>query len=391
MASSLPSLPVEVIEAITDKLNPRNLFSLRLSCKEINQKTLHRFGQACFTTLRTDLTHDNLQRLQSVSKSAQFSHFVRTLVIKAGNSFLGQGFYWDRLEAGVHSGCVDPWLSSGVQLLQDILKGMTKCNSFHIHSLGGMEEYYGKDYLQPSDAVGIILFVIAETGLPVKSFFVDFINQGSGSVDAKRLQMSLCQRPAFRNAWKTVEELRLEHSLTPENFDWAKDLILQTTSLKKLLLHFNFDHTTSFIGSLLAFPHVFQGLQEFGLECAHVTVNMLSSILIDSHSNLLVLSFWHVYLQQGTWVALLEQLRGSLPRLASINVNWPKEYSNDQIIHIQFPALEDNEVIPGSNGRKFELSYRKWKGQRRVWGASYRGRLGMDKALDILAESAVHT
>lgn len=391
MASSLSNLPVEVIEAISDRLNPTDLFSLRLSCKEINQKTLHRFGQAYFTTLRTDLTHDDLQRLLSISKNGQLRHFVRTLVIKDGNNDLGRGFYWHRLEGGNCSGCVDAWLSPGVQMFRDILKGMTKCNSFHIHSVGGLEEHYETEYLLPSDAVGIILFIIAETGLQIKSFFVDFRTRGSGSMDAKRLQMSLCQRPTFRNAWKTVEELRLEHSLTPETFDWAKDLVLQTTGLKKLSLHFEFDHTTSFIDDLLAFPHVFQGLREFKLGCARVTVNMLSSILIDSRSNLLVLSFWHVYLQQGTWAALLEQLRGGLPSLERVDVGWPKEYSNDEIVHIQFPALEDNGVIPGSNGRKFELRYKKWKGQKRIWGVSYRGHLGMDKALEMLVESAVPT
>lgn len=274
-------------------------------------------------------------------------------------------------------------------MLQDILKGMTNCKSFHIHNLGGMED--NTEYLLPSDAIGIILSVVAETGLPIKSFVVDFRNRGSGSVNAERLQMSLFQRPTFKNAWKTVEELRLEFSLASETFDWAKDLVLHTTSLKKLALHFNFDQSTSFISNLVAFPHVFQGLQEFKLGCANVTVNMLSSMLIDSRANLRVLSFWHVYLQQGTWVAVLEQLRGSLPLLESINVDYPKEYSNEEIVHIQFPALEDNRVIPGSNGRQFELRYKKWKGQKRVWGASYRGRLGMDKALEILAESAVHT
>ena len=83
--------------------------------------------------------------------------------------------------------------------------------------------------------------------------------------------------------------------------------------------------------------------------------------------------------------------KGSLPLVERIDVNLANEYSNDEIVRIQFPALEDNWVIPGSDGRKFELGYVKWEGQKRVWGASYRGRLGMDKALDILAESAVHT
>ena len=387
MALLLSNLPVEVIEAITDNLDPTSLFSLRLSCKEINQKTLHHFGQACFATLKTDLSHDNLQRLESISKSEQYRPFVQTLVIDTRNQGLGQGFHWHRLEEG----CVDTRLSSGVQLLQDILKGFTECQSFRIYGFGGIEDDPAMKYLLPSDVVYIILSTIAETNLPVKSFFVDFRDRGFSSLDVKRLQMSLCQRPTFRNAWKTVEELNLEHSLTSDTFGWAKDLVLHATSLKKLSLHFHFDYTTSFIADLLAFPRVFQALQELRLGSAIVTFNMLSSILNEACTNLRVLSFWHVYLQEGTWVAIFEQLRGSIPLLETIRIHWPKEYINDEIVHIQFPGLEANREIPGSNGQKFELKYKKWKKQRRVWAASYHGRLGMDKALDILAKSAMHT
>ena len=286
---------------------------------------------------------------------------------------------------------MDTRLSSGVQLLENILRGMTKCNSFRIQTSGGLEHDPIMECLLPSDVIGIILSVIAETDLPVKSFFVYYNNIGLSSVGARRLQMSVCQRPRFRNAWKTVEELDLEHSLTPDTFEWAKDLVLHPTSLKKLRLHFDFDQTTSFIGDLLAFPRIFQGLQEFRLGRANVTVNMLSSILNEACTNLRVLSFWHVYLQESTWVAILEQIRDSVPLLESISINLPKEYFNDEIVHIQFPALETNGEIPGSNGQKFELKYKKWRGQKRVWSASYHGRLGMDKALDILAKSAVHT
>lgn len=391
MASLLPNLPVEVIEAITDNLNPTSLFSLRLSCKEINQKTLHHFGQACFATLKTDLSHNDLQRLESISKSEQLRPFVQTLVINTMYQGRGRGFHWHRLEEGY----LDTRLSSGVQLLQDILKRMTKCKSFRIFSFfGAIDDDPAGKYLRSSDVVGIILCIIAETNLPVTSFFVDFKNRGISNLEAKRLQMSLCQRPTFRNAWRTVEELNIEHSLTSETFGWAKDLVLHATSLKKLSLQFDFDpldYTTSFIAELLASPRVFQGLQEFRLRSANVTFNVLSSILNRSSTNLRVLSLWHIYIQEGTWVAILEQLRDSIPLLESISINWPKEYINDAIVHVQFPALEANGEIEGFNGRKFELRYRKWKGKRRLWGADYHGRLGMNKALDILANSAVHT
>ena len=116
--------------------------------------------------------------------------------------------------------------------------------------------------------------------------------------------MSLCQRPTFRNAWKTVEELNLGHSLTPHTVEWAKDLVLQPTSLKKLRLHLEFDHTTSFIGDLVAFPHVSQGLQELKLGSVHLKGNMLLSILIETSTSLRVLSFYKAGLRKVTWVKL---------------------------------------------------------------------------------------
>lgn len=391
MATSLPKLPVEVVEAIASDLNPTDLFSLRLSCKELKRKTLHHFGHTYFTILQTDLSRKSLQKIQSISENEQLRHHVQTLLIKNWADDLGRGFYWHRVEGRDLSGCVDARLSPGVQMLRAILKGMTNCRSFHIYSRGGMEEYYDSEYLLPSDAIGIVLAIIADTGMSIKSFFVDFRNWGSGSVDAKRLQMPRYQQPAFRIAWEKLEELRLEHCLTSDTFDWARDLVLHTTKLKKLSLNFNFDYSTSFLDSLLTSPQTFHCLQEFKLGCAHTAVEDLSSLLLRCHSNLRTLSFWHVYVKSGTWVQILKELRNNFPLLESISVDWPKEYRDEKIIDIQFPMLEDNLIVPGSQGRKFELKYKKWRGRRRAWGASYHGRVGMDKALELLAESVEHT
>ena len=79
----------------------------------------------------------------------------------------------------------------------------------------------------------------------------------------------------------------------------------------------------------------------------------------------------------------------SLPLLESICVDWLKEPINGEKIYIGFPSLETNRVVPDSNGRKFELRYYEGREQKKVEGVSYHGRLGMDKALDILAKSAV--
>ena len=144
------NLPVEVIEAIADK--PRYSYEsvLAPSLVQRNQKTLHHFGQACFATLETDFSHNDLKNLQRISRNERFN--VRTLIFRAGNSGFGRGYYWHRLEEG----CVETRLSAGVRMLEDILKGMTKCNSFCIQTLG-MERAPTTEYLQPSDVIGIML------------------------------------------------------------------------------------------------------------------------------------------------------------------------------------------------------------------------------------------
>ena len=118
---------------------------------------------------------------------------------------------------------------------------------------------------------------------------------------------------------------------------------------------------------------------------------MFSKLLVQCHSSLRTISFWHVYVSSDTWASMLYEIRNNFPLLESISVDWPKEYTaDDEIIHIMFPALETKSVVPGSQGRAFKLKYKKWKKTRRIWGASYRGRAGMDKALEILAKSAEH-
>ena len=387
MATELPTLAVEVVEVVAGALDPTDLFSLRLACKELNRKTLSYFGRTYLTIVRTDLSRKSLQKLQEISENEQFRNRVETLLVKKWEDDLGRGFWWHRNPAGQVEGRLP-----GVQMLRDILHGkLVNCRSFHIHSLGGMEENYGSEGLMPSDAIGIILAIIAETSLPVKAFRVDFRSRGTGRVDAKRLQMALYSQPAFRSAWAHLQELCLDFSMMPDTFDWAKDLILHTTSLRKLSLHFEFDHSASFLGGLLSSAHLLQSLEDFRLGCAYITVDTLSSLLLHFRDSLRAVSFRHVCVNSGTWVTILRELRRSFPLLESISVDWLKEYSYEERIHIMFPTLSDNLVVPDSQGRKFTLKYKKWKGAERVWGVSYHGRAGMNAALEVLAKSAEHT
>lgn len=99
MVSKLCTLAVELIELIAGVLEPADLFSLRLVCKELNEKTFQYFSHTCLTTIRTDLSRKSLQELEELSEHEQLRHHVRTLLTKGPND-MGRGFSWDRHPSG---------------------------------------------------------------------------------------------------------------------------------------------------------------------------------------------------------------------------------------------------------------------------------------------------
>ena len=369
-------------------LDRTSLCNVRLGCKGLYQKTLYDFGRTYFTTLQTDLSLNDLERLWSISQTEHLKQHVQTLHIKEQQRTHGEEGLWHRMGGNELIAYVDTRLSLGGGMLRDILQNLTACRSFRFHSFGGTEEHYKSRCLMPSDAIHIILAIFGETGLPIKSFHIDF--QSRGSVDAKRLQIQSYRQPKFIVAWENLEELRLEHCLTADTLEWSRDLIIRTTHLKKLALHLNYDETTAFLGSIISSMESFKGLQEIEFGCIHTTGEILSTLLLHCRSSLRKLSFWHVYINYGTWVQILTELR-SFESLEYIAVEWPREFENEKTIRLQFPALDANQVVPGTGGQKFTLKCKKWRGKKRVWGARYQGRVAMDKALEILAESAEDT
>ncbi|KAI9879848.1 MAG: hypothetical protein M1830_006871 [Pleopsidium flavum] len=385
MTSKLCTLAVELIEHIASVLEPLDLFSLRLVCKGLNEKTLHYFARTYLTTVQTDLSYKSLKELKELSAHEQLSHHIQTLLIKEGLNDIGRGFLWNRHPS-------DHLLAplSGIQMLQDILlNNLVNCRSFHIYGAHAEEDLYESDWLTSSDAIAIILTIIAETSLPIRSFYVDFRKWGTGKVDAKRLHTLQYQKPEFRTAWTHLQELCLEQSMTLDTFDWALRLVLCATNLQKLTLDFEFDHSISFIDRLSS-TDSFPKLQELKLSCAYVTVELISRFLLRFRDSLRALLFRHIIIDDdsgGTWISVLSNLRSNLPLLESICVNHLKEFKPGEKGRITFPALSDNPVVPGLQGGRFELIGKKFHGSPRIFGVSYCGPR-MDVALEILARSA---
>ncbi|MCJ1304731.1 hypothetical protein MMC08_007544 [Hypocenomyce scalaris] len=396
MASKLSTLPTELIELIASALEPIDLCSLRLVCKEVHKNTTDCFGHTCLTTFRTDLSRKNLQKLEELSRQKHLRHHVQTLLIKDLRDDLrqfyglGEGFSLHRHPSGY---LLDPL--PGVQMLQGILLNrLLNCRSFYIYSDYASEESYESGLLMPSDAVGIILAIIAETSLPVKSFSVDFLSHGTGSFDAQRLHMPQYRKPEFRTGWAHLQELSLEQSMKSDAFDWAMDLVLHATGLRKLSLDFQHQNSASFIDRL-SLTERLPGLQELQLSGASLTVETISGFLLRFCNSLRALTFRHVHIESGgTWVSVLKVLRSDLPLLERVCVDWIRELNSREsevypgaYASVMFPKLSDNPVVPGSQGRRFKLREKKRAGEKRIVGASYHGP-EMHVALGILASSA---
>lgn len=401
MSFTLSELPVEIIENIASTLDRTSLCSVRLACKELDRKTYYPFGHAFFATVETDLSHNSMQRLQSISQTEHIKHHVQTLLIKQRYTSArppGEGLYWHRLGNWKFPSHVVTQLSPGFEMLRDILTELVNCQSFQIRIPGGRESRYDTDCVSSCDATTIIHSIIAETSRPIKSFHIDFRDPGFvrtskyHAVDPVRLQMHIYQQPAFVTGWEHIEDLGLELYHNSDTLDWALNLLSLTIKLKKLSLHFGVhDLSIPFMESLLSSPTRIQSLEELSLGRINITVDMLLALLLHSQSSLRVLSLSFVRVDASTWDRVLTELR-SFPLLEDFTLHWPMGRGNQGTISIlRLQGLETDPIVPETQGRKFELYYHhpseKKKKTWKVYGARFQGRVGMDKALERLAES----
>ena len=82
LASSLCRLPPELFENVLQYLGDNEISWLRLTCKDVRDRTLHRF-RGRFINRQTDLSANSLQRLIDISNHEQFGSAVETVTVVA--------------------------------------------------------------------------------------------------------------------------------------------------------------------------------------------------------------------------------------------------------------------------------------------------------------------
>ena len=336
------------------------------------------------------------------------------------------------------SGYLEPPLPRDAQLLRDALvKGLVNCRSFKISGPGDCGEgpndnVYKSGHLTPSDAVAVILAIIADSSLPIKSLFLQFETDdagswfGSGRIDTARLHMPMYHSPAryhlpalydsptFKAGWACIEELLLEHSSDSRDQEWCLHLITHAPSLKKLALHFYHAAAASTLtDELISSRYELPRLQEIKFKSADITLEKIQKLFRSSRHSLRTLWFLHVYLEgeENNWKGFFQDLAMTFPFLNNISFGHLIERSNNlagkRDKFISFPSLANNPIVPNllmkgpdrrfrpqsdcrllqPSGLPVRLTYQTRREGRRVAGVSYQGP-SVNAVLKILAESA---
>lgn len=346
MPSKFSTLAMELIELINILLGPADLRSLRLVCRELTRKTLPHFGLANFTNLRTDLTCKSLQRLQDISETVHLAVHVHSLRIKhTDDDKLGEGFGWRRHASGLISDHL-----AGTTLLRDVLgTKLLKCRSFHIDSYDEYKPRLEQDSLLPSDAVGIILSIVAGANLALRSFTVESSVISGGKLNTQRLPIPLSYTLRFLNAWSHIEELNFDFVITSDQYDWIYYLISSSPRLRKLSL--GFGCTGNLVMERLSSSPSLKRLDCLSLRSVKISFGNISTLLLHNRETLRSLSLQHTRIKkEGKWATVLRNLQDQLPRLEHLLLFWIREQLNTRPARlVTFPRLAKHPIVPGSD------------------------------------------
>lgn len=352
MSSKFPELAAELVQQIANNLEPADLGSLRLTCRTIYQDILQQFSIINFATVRTDLTPRSLQRLQDISRS-EFAPYIACLRF-AGTvddtpktqGTLGKGLHWHRHS----SGHLIPPLPVDDLLREVLMHKSIKCRSFWIESFDEGNEGrlpYVDDYITPSDVVGTLLSIIAQTGLAITSFTVENSTRGNstGRLDTPRLQIPyISDGYQFETGWAHLQDLILQCDLTHDAEDWAFNLIKTAPNLQKLTLQF-YEGGASLFRQLAGSTNSISTLEHLSIKSAHVSEPDLSTVLFKTQHSLRSLFLNCVdFDSTGGWAKLFKGMKGNFPHLSSLELFFLRE----QHKKVEFSKLRQCPKVPGS-------------------------------------------
>lgn len=350
-----PTLAVELVELIANDLEGDGLLALRLTCRELQKKTFHCFARRFFTSIKTDLSDDSLQRVDALSQHQALRPYVQGLAFMLQNG-VGRGLVWDRHPWGSLSA---PMEVEAIRRLRDnLINKLTNCRSFFIFCRYP-EGHPDMSRVTITDAVAVFFALIVDAQLPVSSFHLIYANKFSRTLimDMRRLPKLLYRQPEFKVVWSNLQKLSLEQYLTLDNFGFLLELILSAPNLKTLLLNLGSHDLACEFMHELAETATFSQLQELALFRTLVRAPDLIKLLKRLRKNLATVTFYHVSLaQDDNWTSILKELSRDFTALTSISLYylWTSAPTKEVL---SFPDLQKAPMICESPGQRLHMLY----------------------------------
>ncbi|KAL8893273.1 MAG: hypothetical protein Q9192_005431 [Flavoplaca navasiana] len=412
MSSGLDTLPPELLQLIWDRLGATDTSSLRLVSKRIKELSDRHFSIVNFKTLRTNLGQRSLQRLVNIANNTCHANNVKCLYLEDwANDVLGRDSDWARLPSGPVTN-----RSAAAGTLQYLLvHKLVNCRSFVIRHANDhmmtnevgdpIEDEYNYEGLSTGDTANLLLTIIAETGLNVKSLAIsnwDYkrSNRVGGRIYTAKLSLDLFRQPRFQIQWTHLHELILEYEITNGQHDWILDLISCASNMQ--ILSLGFEEESGIFLKRLACATSAPPLRKLTLASATLTGQLILDLLNNFKGSLVDLCLRYVYAHEDSpWSSILAFLAEKPLQLQRLSLYYLIESGdewNGSVFH--FPAFRKlpttgsmivTEV--GENhvyrrlGQTDNVIKLKFGGYQTILGMSYKGP-AMNLALDTLAKAA---
>ncbi|KAJ5467888.1 hypothetical protein N7475_005640 [Penicillium sp. IBT 31633x] len=385
--SSLPSLPVELVELVASLLNTDDLLHLRCVCRRIQKKTFHHFAQRCFSSINTDLSGDSLVRINALSQNIALRPYVHGLAFMLQNG-VGRGLVWDRHPWGPI--CAPLQVEAIRSLRDNLIHNLTNCRSFFIFCRYP-EGHPDMSHVTITDAVAVFFALVVDACLPVSSFHLIYANKYSRTLimDMRRLPKLLYRQPEFKTVWGNLQKLSLEQYLTLDNFGFLLELVLSAPNLHTLLLNLgSHDLATEFMHEL-AESASFSKLRELALFRTSIRAPDLHKLLDNIRTNLISLTLYHVNLAPGSdWAPFLKDLGHGFLALQSISLYylWASTPAKGLL---NFPDIKKTTSLHALKGQRLNVFYSEDEKSPAVLGIEYSGSK-VSHVLDLLQTSTPH-
>ncbi|KAJ0422024.1 hypothetical protein BJY00DRAFT_311427 [Aspergillus carlsbadensis] len=400
-------LPSEVIHIIATSLDREAMCALRATCRYLRNSTQYHWQHNYSVhTIRTDFSKHSLKRLQKLCKHRELVLKVETLLIQEPRrTVFGKGFSWKRGNYGGSSEMLR-YDQDAVREWQAVFSKLINCRSFIFHA--APEAHRPTPNLTATDALVVLLYILAGSDIPAESLFVKFdrlygAQRESSGVDPERLSAhEMLAIPGFQHACTSIHTLTITGAMRRGESIFAS-MLPYTRALQRLVVRHCWDRESAplstALGDLAREPAPRFHLREFEysrslFDRTHIpgtdTTEHFTTFLASQNESLRKLVLGPLTVFRQSVDPVLVSLRDNNASLEDITIRdlqwWPNR------MRLRFPGIERNPVVDEQLGTRFEYSDRV-VGDRTdrtpVMMVRYAGPR-MDLALKRLVADAVH-